>query len=250
MMGLAANAAMPLRPGDAFRIYVVGHVYGGGVSRSLGSILLERVLDVACVVALGGMVALYIRLPNIISGVLVGASAFVGAVLIAVVLLKVFSGSLASCLCRKGAESARPWTRIIAVQLMAVTEFLMAGGSLANLMVAAIVGTVGWALYGAAMIACVAALDAGGAVVSGGLLLVVLTNLGGIIPSSPGSVGIYHALAVLALTTTGASQGLALATAFVSHAMVVVVQVSLGLLCSRSLSSAVRSSIRVRRRLG
>ncbi len=250
MMGLAANVTLPLRPGDALRVYLVGHVYGGGVARTLGSILLERILDVACVVALGGMVALYVRLPNTISGVLVGVSVFVGAVLIVVVLLEVFAGPLTSSLRRKGAESARRWTRVVAGQLMAATEILTAGGSLAILMVATIVGAIGWTLYGAAMIACVAALGAGGAIVSGGLLLVVLTNLGGIIPSSPGSIGIYHALAVLALTVTGTSQELALAVAFVSHALIVIVQLFLGLLGFGSLNSAVRSSIVIKRGLG
>jgi hypothetical protein len=41
------------------------------------------------------------------------------------------------------------------------------------------------------MIACVETFGIPAAI--GGLLMVVLTNLGGIIPSSPGSIGIYHA---------------------------------------------------------
>jgi uncharacterized membrane protein YbhN (UPF0104 family) len=61
--------------------------------------------------------------------------------------------------------------------------------------------------------------------------------------SSPGSIGIYHALAVLALSVTGTSQPVALAVTVISHALVVGTQLLLGLLCFIGSSSVVRGSI-------
>ena len=84
-----------------------------------------------------------------------------------------------------------------------------------------------WAFFSTAMIACVAASSAP-APVTGGLLLTVLTNLGGLVPSSPGSIGIYHVLAVLALSITATSKDVALAVAVVSHALIVIAQLLLG----------------------
>ena len=76
---------------------------------------------------------------------------------------------------------------------------------------------------------CVAAFGVAPAVAAG-LLLMVVTNLGSAIPSSPGSIGVYHALGVLALSTWNVGLDLALSVATVSHALVVSVQLLLGLL--------------------
>ena len=50
------------------------------------------------------------------------------------------------------------------------------------------------------------------------LFLIVLTSTGQAVPSSPGYVGVFHAAAVLALTTFGVDQVAAFGTAVVMHA--------------------------------
>jgi len=66
-----------------------------------------------------------------------------------------------------------------------------------------------WAFFSTAMIAYVAA--------SSAPVLTVLTNFGGLVPSSPGSIGFYHGLAVLALSISATPKDVALAVAVVSH---------------------------------
>jgi uncharacterized membrane protein YbhN (UPF0104 family) len=78
------------------------------------------------------------------------------------------------------------------------------------------------------MILCTAAVDVHPAIASG-LLLMVVTNLGSAIPSSPGSIGVYHALAIVALSTWNTGIDLAMAVATISHALVIAVQLLLGL---------------------
>jgi uncharacterized membrane protein YbhN (UPF0104 family) len=62
------------------------------------------------------------------------------------------------------------------------------------------------------------------------LFLSVLPSAGQAVPSSPGYVGVYHAAAVLALTTFGIDQGHALAAAVLIHAFSYGILVVLGLL--------------------
>jgi uncharacterized membrane protein YbhN (UPF0104 family) len=50
------------------------------------------------------------------------------------------------------------------------------------------------------------------------LFVVVLTNTGQAVPSSPGYVGVYHAAATFALTTFGVDPATAVGTALVTHA--------------------------------
>ena len=64
------------------------------------------------------------------------------------------------------------------------------------------------------------------------------------IPSSPASVGVYHAVAVLALAVTGTPQELALAVALISHALIFVMHVTFGALALGTLGGAVRRSIK------
>jgi hypothetical protein len=87
---------------------------------------------------------------------------------------------------------------------------------------------IGWGCFCGAMIACAIAFSIPTPAL-GGLSLAVLTNLGSMIPSSPGSIGVYHALAVLGLTITETVQELGLAVAVASHALIVGTQLVIGL---------------------
>lgn len=242
MMGLAVNVTLPLRPGDALRAYLIGHVYGGGTSRTVASLVLERILDVATMLVLGGLLAFKVKLPAAISDSILVLSLVVLAAVVAILSSRLFAKSASLYLRRAASVGRHRWTRTLATQLLEFIEALTLGGAHLPLLFALAVGTVGWAAFSAAMIACVAAFGLP-APATGGLLMVVLTNLGGVVPSSPGSIGIYHALAVLALSITGTPQQVALAVALVSHALIVGVQILLGLFAFSSTSGLVRGSI-------
>jgi uncharacterized protein (TIRG00374 family) len=243
-MGLAVSATLPLRPGDALRAYLIGHVYGGGISRAVGSIVLERILDVATVLFLGGIAGLAVQLPESMRGMLIGMSILIAVAVATVFTLATVSGLVISILIGMADASRYRWTRFIAHQVAKFARALTVSGS--QLTLAAIASVIGWAFYSAAMIACGVAFSIPAPVI-GGLLMAVLTNVGGMIPSSPGSVGVYHAFAVLALSATGTSQELALAVAVVSHALIIAIQLVLGVVAFASVSGTVRSSIMSKR---
>ena len=244
MMGLALNVVLPLRPGDGLRAYLVGRVYGGGISRALGSIVLERILDVAAVLFIGGLAGLLIPLPASMRGALIATSLLVAAAAAMVVSLVWLSAPLRSVLDRMVIATGRRWPALVAGQLAEFARALAVGGSPMHLLLAAGIGMAGWALYSAAMIACCAALGIPSAVI-GGLLMTAATNLGGMIPSSPGSIGVYHALAVLALGAVGTAQAPALAVALISHALIVAIQLLFGLGALTTVDRGARASIKL-----
>ena len=244
MMGFAVNAVLPLRPGDALRAYLIGRVYGAGTSRALGSIVLERILDVATVLFIGGIAGLLVPLPPSMRRALGATAAMLAVAVAAVMALAAYSGRSTSFV-EPTIGARRRWLDFVTRQFGGFTQSLRIGGSRGHLLPAIAVGSVGWAAYSAAMIACGTAFGIPFPVI-GALLMTVATNLGGMVPSSPGSIGIYHALAVLALAVTGTPKDLALAVALVSHALIVMVQIMSGLLAFGTLGVAVRGAIKAK----
>jgi uncharacterized protein (TIRG00374 family) len=227
MMGLAVNVTFPLRPGDGLRAYVVGYVYGYGTLRAIGSIVVERLLDVATVLALGGIVAVKVKLPASTESALAWTALITVTAVAAVLIFSLFSKPLNVFLAQLTSTSRHNWIRTIVVQANELANGLNISWDHWRLPYAALWSAVGWAFFSGAMIVCLVAFGIPSPII-GGILLTVLTNLGGIIPSSPGSIGIYHVLGVLALSTTGVSQELALAATVVSHALIVGVQLVMG----------------------
>jgi uncharacterized protein (TIRG00374 family) len=244
MMGFALNVVLPLRPGDALRAYLVGHVYGGGTSRALGSIVLERILDLAAVLFIGGLAGVMAPLPASMRGALIAASLVVAAAVAIVVSLAWFSAPLSSVFERMVMATGRRWPALIASQFAEFSRALTVAGSPVHLLLAAGIGMAGWALYSGAMIACCAAFGISSTVI-GGLSMTAATNLGGMIPSSPGSIGVYHGLAVLVLGASGTAQAPALAIALISHALVVATQLLFGLLALTTVDRGARASIKL-----
>jgi uncharacterized membrane protein YbhN (UPF0104 family) len=62
----------------------------------------------------------------------------------------------------------------------------------------------------------------------GGLFVVIVVNLGAAIPSAPGYVGVYHFLAVFALSVWVSDRDAALAFALSTHAINLILNVGLG----------------------
>jgi len=234
MLGYLGNLLLPMRAGDAARLLLIRNAYGHGVARALSSILLERVLDVLAVLLFGAAVAFVAALPETVLLVLRSSAAIVG---FAILLL--------------GWVAARPASAIGVIERMVrpfspekghavayhvkhfaeALEIIFPRDRNSVVRVAAIVALTafGWGSFGAAMVLCTAALDVNPAIPAG-LLMMVVTNLGSAIPSSPGSLGVYHVLAVVALSGWHVGLDLALSVATVSHAIVIGVQLLLGLL--------------------
>jgi len=232
MTGYFANAVLPLRAGDALRVALLRNRYGHPVARVVGSIVLERLLDVITLLAFGAVLAAFASLPEKIVGPLRGTAvvAFIGILIILMIVVRaswiaaVLERSLTRINTRLAASSARHLHHFVDVIRLVTRGDRQSNTRLAG---AILLSAIGWGTFAIAMMLCTAAFQVHPAF-TGGLLLTVMTNLGSAIPASPGSLGVYHALAVLALSVWDTGFDVALAVATVSHAIATGVQLLLG----------------------
>ena len=233
MLGYLANALLPMRAGDALRVVLLRRDYGHGATRAAGSVALERVLDVATIVALGLAVALNADLPEAIRVVLRTAGFAAVAAVALVVAVAARPRGAATML---DTIARRIDARLADALALQVEQFVAAmnvlvprnrGGAL-RVAAAVALSLAGWIVYGLAMSLCTAAFGVQ-TPVAAGMLLTVLTNLGSAIPSSPASLGVYHALGVVALSPWHVGFDRALSIATVTHVITVGVQIALGL---------------------
>ena len=108
-------------------------------------------------------------------------------------------------------ESQRIWDRPLAAIGVAGTQVLA------------------WIVQLAAAVAMLWAFHLGAAGLSGAALVIVLTNLIGLVPATPGNVGTFQVAAVAALATSGVAAGPALAFALGLQALQLVVGMVAGL---------------------
>lgn len=249
MLGYLANAALPMRAGDGLRIVLLRRACGHGITRAASSIGLERLLDVLTLLAMAFTVALYADLPDTI---LVGlrAAGIASAVAVAMVVTIAARPQITTAVTSLVSRRLAP--RFHAPLASQARQFVEAIGVLVprdrntalRASAAIALGLAGWASYALAMALCVASFGVQPAIAAS-LLLVAVTNLGAAIPSSPASIGVYHALGVLALSPWHVRFDLALAAATATHAVTVGVQVTLGALAfvlGRARSTAAEGS--------
>jgi uncharacterized protein (TIRG00374 family) len=246
MAGYATNALLPMRAGDALRVALVRRKYGHGAARALSSILVERVFDLLALLVFGIVVAVGGKLPSDIIDILRIATLVVAALIATLIMVTIHIETAARVL----QTITRPLgARIEKEAVFHVRQFAEAldetfprkRGSVNRLVWVIGLSMLGWGSFGTAMIICTAAFGVEPAV-EAGLLLMVITNLGSAIPSSPASIGVYHALGVLALSPWGVQFDLALSVATASHAIATSIQLLLGLLAMVALRRGARSA--------
>ncbi|HMP72840.1 MAG TPA: lysylphosphatidylglycerol synthase transmembrane domain-containing protein [Kiritimatiellia bacterium] len=226
-IGYLANTVLPLRLGDLARATLIGRNKGLGISRSLGSMAFERVLDLLTLLAITFALTLLMELPAMIqAGVASMTGLAFGALLFLVImalnkkrldlLTRLMSRFMPHHLAERvttlatnfvsGVDVVHRPLRLIPVIVLSV-------------MVWGCTGLATWVWVGAFQLAVPWFAP---------LFVLVVINLGSAIPSSPGYVGVYHYLAVLALSIWVPDRNAALAYAFGTHALNMLANVSLG----------------------
>jgi uncharacterized protein (TIRG00374 family) len=249
MAGYAANAVLPMRAGDALRVVLLRRACGYGTTRVASSVALERILDALTLIAMGAAVALYADLPRTIlfglrtAGI---AAAVAVGIIAAIAARRRIAIATIDGIAGRIAPRHRHAVIAQAEQLVDALDVLFPRDRQAALRAAAAValGLAGWASYALAMALCMIAFGVT-PVVGPALLLVAVTNLGAAIPSSPASIGVYHALGVLALSPWHVDFDLALSVVTATHAITVGVQVivgSLAMILIRTHRTEVRAS--------
>lgn len=244
MIGYLANAVLPARPGDIIRAVLLRQIFGISFSYGMAGIVLERLFDVLAICGLGLILSLLVSLPHLlVSGLYTLAAA--GLILLAV-LLSLNRGQIS--LARLPGRFPRLFRHALARFLAEWLErFAAAIGVLYSPMRLALVFALTFVGWGVLAISSMLMISAFHLPVpsSAALLVLVATNLAAVIPSVPSSVGIYHFMAVLALSVWHVDTSTALAFAIVSHAAAIGLHVVLGAFCASLEGVAVKRLTRL-----
>jgi uncharacterized protein (TIRG00374 family) len=220
-VGFLANNILPFKLGDLVRVGVLRQLEGANGARVLGTLVVERVLDVLSLV---GVLAAYLAFAgggeHRIELLTAGCLALAGGAVLLVLLLGSYRW-------RRGLQHliARPFGCVSAALAAKVEE--LSGGVFDGLQVFASprqvlqVVLLSAALWGASMAEYYWVGQSLGLAVPPQRFSVVLFTaaFGAIIPAAPGAVGTFHSFARLGLYLVGVSSGEeALAFAAVLHA--------------------------------
>jgi glycosyltransferase 2 family protein len=219
LLSLAVNNTMPLRAGDIVRAVGFRDALRSPTMRVVGTLLIERVLDLFVLVALF-FVGLLAIPDGVIPRAFITTAGFLGAGAVTAVLVLVFAPATMRRIVDRLAASNALAHRRVTPRLREAAHHLFDTFSLVQSPARALrlvaLSLLAWVLEGS-MYACVAwALHVGGSPIAPWFAAATGT-LATLIPSSPGYVGTFDYFAILGLTAFGARRVIATAFAMIVH---------------------------------
>ncbi len=232
---VALNNVLPLRAGDVARVFAFRDLLGAPAATLVPLLLLERVLDAGMLMILAALVALAMGdalLPTAFGG----WSALGSGVAIGLAVAALAAGP--------GAEALMPLRAVglrwLPVKLQApVTHALdvlarqMRGWQGLKLLA---LTALAWGFEGG-MLAALAAGFGFAKPLLAGYFACALATLATLVPSAPGFFGTFHAAAIAAVETFGASPDQAAAFAILAHGLMWLPLTAMGLVCLAWLSA-------------
>ncbi len=198
-VGYMGNNALPARAGDVLKAVFTAKRSDGATSGAVGTLVAERLLDVAALVLVFGLLVTTLRLPLGVPGWVL-AAAGAGVVLVAVA---------AATLGRRTAAGQR--LQALAASVLAPTRRLASGTGASLLGLSVVLWLVEGSIY--AVLGAVAGLHLS---LLDGLYIMALANLVALVPAAPGYVGTFDAAIILGVRlVAGGTQAAALTYAIV-----------------------------------
>jgi uncharacterized membrane protein YbhN (UPF0104 family) len=184
-VGYMLNSTLPFRLGEVARAYVIGQRTSVSATRAFSAVIVERVIDLASVIAMFAAFAQWVPMPPSFSHAAT-AGGLIVVLLLAVGFLVVW---------KAGAVEKR-LPKALLPKFREVTESFRVVGGARMLVVLAQTALI-WALTILLAFATILAFFPGTLEEAG--LVVVTANLGGALPSAPGGLGIVQSFAKVAL---------------------------------------------------
>jgi glycosyltransferase 2 family protein len=222
IIGFATNNILPARVGEVARAYALGRKEGVSKTLGLSSVILERLLDGLTLVTFMVVLSDFFPLPEWGSELVrFGALVFVGALAAVVALLMKQDAALGLLRRLFGRLPLKLGNR-----LMGWTESGVAGlHALRSPRQLALIACVSLAIWLCEATSYVLVLKSfylpldPASLLYAGILVLVVVNLGIMVPSAPGYIGTFHFFFVMALQAFGIGRDIGLGVALVSHAM-------------------------------
>jgi uncharacterized protein (TIRG00374 family) len=231
MIGYLGNAVLPLRLGDVARVTLMSRKHGINIGFTSATGMLEKLLDVLTVVALAGFLMLVVPIPELIRrGVQAATVTTIGA-FAALVLLARSQTALVRLESFLSSYLPPGVLELVFGILRKFAQGLQITRSLGQMLKLSLLSLLSWGIASLSIWCYVRAFQLTIPWQAAALVLVV-TNLGGAIPSSPGAIGVYEFLMMLALSVWLPDQSEALGCATVTHAINLGLSVVLGLVAA------------------
>ena len=215
LIGLLANNILPLRVGDVAKSVLLAKKVNKSRSAFLATVFVERLFDVVALLVFIGVLFLVIDLPVEIRTTFIVLGLVSGLVILLLGLMLRSGGQarVVGLVLRFVPERFREQ---VGGLLTSFLSGLMSLGSAELLLQLFVFSVVAWLFVGisAWFFLLSVQLDLPW---YAPLFVVVVTNLGGIIPASPGSFGVFDALVVYALAVFGVDKELSVTMAIVYH---------------------------------
>ena len=227
LIGQTTNVLLPTRLGDLARAYLIGEIEGVNKALALCTVVMEKIVDSLMLLLLFALLLPLVPLPSWFrwSGVFI-SSAFV--LLFLVIWAVAYQRdrtrpSINSVLQLIPGFERFGLSRAIQIAVDGLTLFRRVDVDLKLLGWSAIISVSETLTNYFTLLAMGIALP-----LSAALFLLIVLRFGAAVPSSPGKIGVFHYLCVLALSAFAVDKALALSYGFVLHLLVFVPMILLG----------------------
>jgi uncharacterized protein (TIRG00374 family) len=217
LIGQFLNICVPARAGDVARIYLLGEAAEMSKTGAATSLVLEKFFDATTLLLLLGPVSLLFDLPESLAGVRRGVAVAALLFPVAVIGLAWRGAGLVAYL-KRGPDEGRGWTLRVARFAETIVQSLKILRRWQELVLlqAAYLGV--WFALGGVNYAVLLALDLDVAnSVLAAFVVMVVMQVGTSVPSTPGKIGVFQYLAVLALAPFGVAREPALTYGVLLH---------------------------------
>jgi glycosyltransferase 2 family protein len=224
LVGYLANNVLPARLGELVRSHYLGDREGISRSATLGTVVVERVVDTVVLVGIGAAAILILNIRGVVvSAILVGIAL---AGLLVVALAVVLAAHRLPGASRLGAFLGR-WPRVKGVVLR-LRDGLRVAALPKTIAAAALLSVAAWSCTVLAVLATGQALGIE-LTVGQGALLAAGTNLATAIPSGPGYLGTFEYAGQRITSAFGFAASTGLALALLIHVLTLIVSSAAGL---------------------
>ncbi len=220
LIGYAANTFMPAHLGEVLRAYVLSKKRQIPMSPVFATIVIERIIDVFSLLALMLLALFIYPFPDWV--IKSGYIMFAGT--IGLLMFLIFLKTATSSTMRFIGFVMKPLPKSFEHKTNAMLEKFLAGilplKRWHDYITAGFLSLMIWTSYGLVFFFCLHAFDFVAPYKlewSTSLILLVITTIAVVVPSSPGYVGTYHYLCQITLAMFGISAGPGLSFATVAH---------------------------------
>jgi len=223
MIGYSANTVLPAHLGEFIRAYILGKKESIAASTIFATIAIERIIDVLSIIfVMAFTLIIYKSLPNWVK--MSGYIMFVFAIVLIffLIMLKIYTKKilkLVQVLCK-------PFPRKFTSKIVNITEAFIDGLKVMNrkndYIIIIGLSIIIWFFYFAVFYINFYTFDFVRTYqlnVTAALVLLVITTISVVVPSSPGYVGTYHWLCQVSLELFSVPRSIGLTFAIVVHAL-------------------------------